>query len=281
MWLLQTLNNKYETDITFRVNVSGLPGDVELDNDDTYFMARLRDDGTKLLGYELRGALPLEVEYNELDYSNGSLVLPLSVAKQKIEAVIGSSSSLVRLLQDTLLIDIKREMAVMPVKIDGVIDVADHFVVTDVEVVPSEVNVYATEAGLEGVNEVRTEYVVKKYLKNSVGFKAKLMAGELMTVEPSEVDVYVTVQPLVNRSVSVPVNYIGFPANYNAAKPDEVELSYEVPETDAESIGAGDFVVSLDYKDIVLGNGRAEFTVQPASHKVSNIKVKPSYIINR
>ena len=38
MWLLQTLNHKYETDVAFRVNVEELPSDIELDKEDTYFM---------------------------------------------------------------------------------------------------------------------------------------------------------------------------------------------------------------------------------------------------
>ena len=33
LWLLQALNEKYETDIAFKLNVKGLPSDVELDGD--------------------------------------------------------------------------------------------------------------------------------------------------------------------------------------------------------------------------------------------------------
>ena len=282
MWLLQTLNYKYETDVAFRVNVNGLPADVELDRNDTYLTVRVRDYGTELIGYEFRGAVPLEVDYAELSYSNGSLVLPLSVAKQKIEGVVESSTSIVRLLQDTVLIDVKRNMALLPVNFDGVIDVADHFMVTDVEIVPSEVNVYATAASLEKISEVRTEYLVKKYLKSSVCFKAKLAADELMTIDPGVVDVFVTVKPLVEKKLNVPVEYIGFPSGYAGARPGEVELTIEVPEPDAPYIEPKDFKVSVDYNEAVAsGDGCATFSVMPSSHKVKNIRVNPSQIIIR
>lgn len=282
MWLLQTLNYKYETDVAFRVNVEGLPGDVELDKEDTYFMARVRDYGTTLIGYEFKGATPLTVNYKELIYSNGRLVLPLITAMKKIENEIGSSGSVVRLLQDTLVIDVKRDVALLPVRLDGVIDAADHYMVTDVEIVPSDVNVYAIASDLESINEVRTEYLVKKYLKSGISFKASLVAGDLMTIEPSTVDVHVSVQRLVEKRVNVPVDYIGFPAGYSGLLPGEVELSFEVPESDAESIGAKEFKVYVDYKELLSsGTGKGEFTVLPSSHRVVNVKAKPSQITIR
>lgn len=282
MWLLQTLNYKYETDVAFRVNVEGLPSDVELDKEDTYFMARVRDYGTTLIGYEFKGATPLTVNYEELIYINGRLVLPLFTAMKKIENEIGSSGSVVRLLQDTLVIDVKRDVALLPVRLDGVIDAADHYMVTDVEIVPSEVNVYATASDLESINEVRTEYLVKKYLKSGISFKASLVAGDLMTIEPSTVDVHVSVQRLVEKKVNVPVDYIGFPAGYSGLLPGEVELSFEIPESDAESIGAKEFKVYVDYKELLSsGTGKGEFTVLPSSHKVVNVKAEPSQITIR
>lgn len=280
LWLLQALNYKYETDVAFKINVKGLPSDVELDKDDIYFMARLRDYGTGLIGYELWGATPVDVNYAELGNSNGRLVLPLSVAKQKVENLVGSSTSLVRMLQDTIMIDVKRDVALLPVKIDGIVDVADHYTVADIEIIPSEVNVYATAAHLEKMSDIRTEYVVKKYLKNSIGFKAKIVADELVTVEPSVVDVYVTVHPLVEKKLRLPVEYVGFPVSYPGSLPREVEVTFEIPEPDAGDVGEKDFSVSVDYAEAAAASSRkADIVVTPLSHKISNVSTSPSYVI--
>lgn len=282
MWLLQTLNHKYETDVAFRVNVEELPSDIELDKEDTYFMVRVRDVGTTLIGYEIKGAIPLKVSYNELVCINGRLVLPLHAAMKKIENVIGSSGSIVRLLQDTLVIDVKRDVALLPVRLNGVIDAADHYMVTDVEIVPSEVNVYATAADLENINEVKTEHLVKKYLKSGMSFKANLVAGDMMTIEPSVVDVHVSVQHIVEKKVNVPIEYISFPDGYAGMLPGEVELSFEAPESDVESIGAKDFKVYIDYREVISsGTGTGNFTILPSSHKVVNVKANPSQITIR
>lgn len=279
LWLLQTLNEKYETDVAFRVNIKRLPADVQVDGDDAYFMARIRDYGTALIGYEFGSAIQVDVDYDKLQFSNGRLLLPLSQVKQNVENSISSSTTLVRFLQDTLVLDVKRSMALLPVKIDGVIDAAEHYAVAEIEIVPSEVNVIATDSELDGIVDVRTEYVVKKYLKNSVGFKVPLVSGNLMTVEPSVVDVYVTVHPLVSKKVHVPVRYMGFPIDMQGKFPHEVLVSYEVPEPDADDVGADNFVVSVDYDEIVdSGSDNAEFSVLSSSHKVRNIQLSPSRI---
>jgi hypothetical protein len=279
LWLLQALNEKYEANVAFRINVIGLPDEVELDRDDYFFTARLSDHGNVLAIYELRGAMAVDVEYDNFMYSNGRLVLPLSTVRHKVENLLDASTSLVRLLQDTIVIDVKRSMAVLPVKIDGVIDAADHYTIADIEIVPSVVNVFATQVGLDNVHDVKTEYVVKKYLKSSTSFKVSLAKENLMTMEPSDVDVHVVVQPLVKKKMRVPVNYVGFPHNYSGVLPHDVEVAFDVPEPYADEVEPKDFQVSLAYSQAVAENSRkAEFNVLPSFHKVENVVITPSYI---
>jgi hypothetical protein len=279
LWLLQALNEKYETDIAFKLNVKGLPSDVELDGDDLYFRVRLRDTGTELAFYKIKGAIPLDVDFGSFSCRGGHLVLPLSTMERSINKSIAASTSLAGMLRDTLFLDVKRGMRVLPIELDGVIDAADGYSVASVEIFPSEVEVMATAAGLEGLSRVRTEFVIKKYLKGKTSFKAKVASAGFMTVEPSEVDVHVTVYPLVERTIRVPVSYSGFPDGYGKPLPSEVEVSFKVPEPDADRMGPKDFTVSLDYGDALAFNSRrVPFNVLSTSHKVENVETSPTYI---
>lgn len=279
LWLLQALNEKYETDVAFRVNVKGLPSDLEIDGDDLYFRVRLRDTGTELAFYKVKGAIPVDVDFGVFGSRDGRLALPLSALERDVKKAVSASTSLSGMLQDTLFIDVKRGTMMLPVELDGVIDAAEGFSVADVEIIPSKVKVMATAADMEGLNNVRTEYVIKKYLKGSTSFKADVASFGLMTVEPGEVDVYVTVYPLVERTVRVPVSYSGFPVGYTKPLPSEIEVSFKVPEPDADKMTPKDFVVSLDYRDALASNSRrASFNVLSTSHKVGNMITNPSYV---
>jgi hypothetical protein len=62
--------------------------------------------------------------------------------------------------------------------------------------------------------------------------------------------------------------------------PEEVEISFEVSEDNYELVGPSDFVVHLDYNDILSANGGyVSLKLVSESPLVKNIELKPSRII--
>ena len=96
LWLLQVLNEDYETDIPFNVTVQNIPDNVELvDKDDIEFGVRLHDRGTALLRYKFGHSRSVAVDYSEFRKQNGVLSLPVSVLKRQVaNATIGISKLL-------------------------------------------------------------------------------------------------------------------------------------------------------------------------------------------
>ena len=164
---------------------------------------------------------------------------------------------------------------------NGKIDAAEHYEVTSVNISPYDVMVSAMPDKLEKMEFVETEYVVKKYLKNDKTFTVKIATDDYMNVEPSVVDVHVTVSPLKVKKVRVPVTQTNFPKPFFAMwLPNEVELSFEVSEANYELIGPGDFVVNIDYNDILSANGGyVTLKLVKASSLVKNVVVTPSKVI--
>lgn len=101
-----------------------------------------------------------------------------------------------------------------------------------------------------------------------------------MNVEPSVVDVHVSVSPMKIKKVRVPVVCVNFPEPQFAMWfPNEVELSFEVSESNYDRVGPADFVVNFDYKDILSAKGGlVPLKLVSSSSFAKNVVLKPSRI---
>ena len=281
LWLLQVLNEDYETDIPFSVSILNVPEGIELVNaDKAEILVRLNDRGSVLVKYKLGKSHSLTVDFSEFRHRGGTLSLPVSQLKKQIASVVEPTTSVVQYHDDTLYVDVLQNRKLLPVKLNGKIDAAEHYEITDIVIDPLDVMVSAMPDKLEKMEFVETDYTVKKYLKGDRTFQVNIAAGDFMTVEPSVVNVRVAVSPLKIKKVSVPVVKVNFPEPmYAAWMPAEVELSFEVSEVDYDIIGPSDFVVQLDYNDIVSAQGGyVPLKLVYSSPLARNVVQKPSRI---
>lgn len=282
LWLLQVLNEDYETDIPFSVSILNVPEGIELvDGNEAEVLVRLNDRGTELLKYKVGKLHSLKVDFAEFKHRGGTLSLPVSLLKKQIAGVVEATTSVVQYHDDTLYVKVKQNRKLLPVVLNGKIDAAEHYEITDVKIEPVDVMVSATPDMLERMESVETDYIVKKYLKNDRTFAVKVATDDFMNVEPSVVNVHVSVSPLKVKKVRVPVTQVNFPKPLFAMwLPNEVELSFEVSEANYELIGPSDFTVHLDYKDILSNvGGYAPLELVEISPLVKNVTLKPSRII--
>lgn len=282
LWLLQVLNEDYETDIPFSVTVNNVPDNIELvDGDDVEVVVRLSDRGTVLSRYKLGRKLTVDVDFVEFRHNGGTLSLPLSLLKKQMVQAMEGTTSIVQYHEDTLYLQVRQNRKLLPVVLNGKIDAADHYEITSVEISPVDVMVSAMPDMLEAMESVETEYVVKKYLKNDRVFTVKIAADEYMDVEPSVVDVHVSVSPMKVKRVQVPVTLLNFPESlFPDWLPNEVELSFEISESNYDMIGPADFVVTLDYNDILsVKEGPVPLKLARSSMLAKNVVMKPSRIV--
>ena len=282
LWLLQVLNEDYETDIPFSVSIHNVPEGIELvDGDETEVLVRLSDRGTVLSKYKLGKSQSLSVDFSDFKHRGGVLSMPMSQLKKQIDGVVEGTTSVVQYHDDTLYVKVVQSRKLLPVRLNGKIDAAEHYEITSVVIDPVDVMVSAMPDKLEKMEFVETDYTVKKYLKNDRTFQVDVATDDFMTAEPSTVNIHVSVSPLKIKKVRVPVTMVNFPKSLFAMwLPNEVELVFEVSEANYELIGPGDFTVQLDYNDVVANKGGyAPLKLVSTSPLVKNVALKPSKIV--
>lgn len=281
LWLLQVLNEDYETDIPFTVSILNLPDNIELLNeDDIEVVVRLSDKGRVLSGYTLGKNPVLKVDFSDFKHRGGTLSLPVSALKKQVNSLVSSTTSVVQYHDDTLYVKVKQNQKLLPVKLNGKIDAADHYEITAITIEPYDVMVSAMPEKLETMDCVETEYVVKKYLKSDKVYAVKVASSDFMSIEPAVVNVRVSVSPLKVKKVRVPITQVNFPQPlYAMWLPNEAELTFEVSEANYDLVGPSDFMVQLDYKDIINNvGGYAPIRLVTATPLVKNVQLKPSRI---
>ena len=282
LWLLQVLNEDYETDIPFSVSIHNVPEGIELvDGDETEVLVRLSDRGTVLSKYKLGKSQSLSVDFSDFKHRGGVLSMPMSQLKKQIAGVVEGTTSVVQYHDDTLYVKVVQSRKLLPVRLNGKIDAAEHYEITSVVIDPVDVMVSAMPDKLEKMEFVETDYTVKKYLKNDRTFQVDVATDDFMTAEPSTVNIHVSVSPLKIKKVRVPVTMVNFPKSLFAMwLPNEVELTFEVSEANYELIGPSDFAVQLDYNDVAANKGGyAPLKLVSTSPLVKNVALKPSKIV--
>ena len=144
MWLLQTLNEKYETDISFTLVVENAPADIEFEEGNNHRLSIvLRDYGTVLMGYIFDDNMKVKVDYSEFSEENGRLVLPVSAIKSRAMSVVEPSTTIIQFVDDEFVLNIKRTVEKRNVSVASDFGVDSNCDLLSVEATPATVTVTA------------------------------------------------------------------------------------------------------------------------------------------
>ncbi len=285
LWLLQTLNEKYETDIPFTVHIGNVPSDMKLEEGNNYELrAVLRDNGTVLVGYKFDDNPVINVNYKEFGYNNGRLTLPASAVKNKVLENLEPSTSLVNFLSDTIVFNIKKDVRTLPVKVDtSRLKVAGNCELLHVAAIPDKVTVVALPGVLSDEDSVMTEPITDIFLNSTKEMNVRLVSDNYVTLDPSSVKVVFDVAQLEHRSVRVQLLKDEFPLTSDeAALPVFVYISFEVAKSDADKVSPSDFAVMANFKDYLNTNtDSVKLHLEKSPEYARNVVLTPSALSKR
>ena len=283
MWFLQTLNEKYEAEVSVVLSIQNVPENVSFDEGgDLTFNVMLRDDGTELLGYSVGSRLVVKADWSEFKNDNGRLTLPLSALSTRVINSVRPSTEFVKFVSDTLVLNVKKEVATLPVSVNRSFTVADNCELLSIETMPSTVIVAALPDVLSSMNSIATESLEGVVLSMDTVLTLALDGGKGVSADPANVQVKFRFERLVKKEVRVPLELVNFPHNSAwYSFPVSVNISFDVASADYDKVVPGDFKVQLDYNDFMnaaVGDG-VHFSLVSSPGLATNIYLEPSAII--
>lgn len=282
-WILKTLDGEFECDVDVPVKLTDVPSDVVVtESFQPTVRVTVRNVGTELVGYMFRrDKKPVLIRFSDYMRSDGRVLVDFLDIQKNLQASVGSSSKVLAMKPDTLEAFFSNGLSkVVPVRVANSYRVASQCYLTDIQVSPKKVRVYAPSSVLDTLTAV---YVVPKFDGElNEKFTASIPVANVRgaKVFPSNVSVKFLVDRYVEKSVEVGVTGINFPPDVVLRTfPAKVKIVFQVGLHNYQEVNEDDFVISVSYEELLkVGDGKCPLRLKSLPAGVRHARLEPSSV---
>lgn len=255
-WLLQSLQQEYEIDINIPVRYKNIPPDISFNGSiPENINVRVKDKGSVLLNYSFgRAFVPIEAS---LKTNQGKKEGKLTITKKEIESDIKkqliATTSLIGFEPQSINIEYsKRLKKEIPVSFDGTVHTEAGFKVSgDIVIIPSNIDVYASNKILDTLKTVQTVFTEIKKGNKTITRNLQLKKIEGTTFEPTAVSVTIPIEEFTEKTLEIPVVCTNLPSHYILRTfPSTVKINFSVPLSQFKEVSAEEFAIRISFADL-------------------------------
>lgn len=287
-WLLQVLNDDYETELTLPLRMKNVPENVVLTSElPSEIRVGVKDRGTVLVNY-LWGQTfyPLTIDFDEYADRGNQVRIPSSTLAKRITNQLSQSTKLSAVKPDTLeYIYTKGKAKKVPVKLQGSVKADRRYYISDIRCSPDSVMVYAPKAILDTLTGAYTQSIELENVADTTRCRLNLLPVKGARFTPDYSDVTFMVDIYAEKTVEVPVVGVRFPSDKILRTfPSKVQVSFQIGLSRFKEVNADDFQVVVDYEKLNQKTDKClpEFEFVP--DEVNHVRLAPEqleYIIEQ
>ena len=255
-WLLETLNEDYENEISIPVEYVNVPDNVVITSDvPSEIKARIADKGFTLFNYYILSKKSEPVKVNFLDYQekgNSVRITSTEIQKQLLK-ILESSSRLVSFKPEGFEMVYTRGQAKrVPVRLKGSVTAKQQYDITDIAFSPDTLTIYAPEDILDTIHVVFTAPISYHELSDNLSFDTEMTRPRNVKFVPDKVTVQVSVAQLTEKTVEVPIHTINVPAGkIMRTFPSKAKITFQTVLSNFDKVNASDFYICVDYNTLI------------------------------
>ncbi|MBO4985292.1 MAG: YbbR-like domain-containing protein [Bacteroides sp.] len=282
-WLLQTLNNDYETEFSIPVRLKEVPNNVVITSEPpTELRVRVKDKGTVLLNYMLgKNFYPVAFDFADYKSSNNHVRILSSQLEKKIQTQLNASTALLSIKPDTLdYIYAAGESKRVPVKLQGSVSAGRQYYLPDTLFSPDSVLVYAPKRVLDTIKVAYTRPVKLENVSDTVRQQLPLMAQKGVKFVPAVVGLTLPVDVYTEKTVEVPIQGVNFPAGKVLRTfPSKVQVMFQVGLSHFRQITASDFHILVSYEELLkLGTDKYTVKLRTQPDGINQVRIYPQQV---
>lgn len=282
-WLLQTLNNDYETEFTIPVKLKGVPDNVVITSEPvSEIRVKVKDKGTVLLNYMLgKSFYPVTIDFSESRSRNHCVREVASQYEKKILGQLKASTRLLSVQPDTLEYFYSTGASKwVPVRLRGKLSAGRQYYLSDTIFTPDSVLVYASEEILDTLMAAYTQPLKIEDISDTLRRYMPLDMPKGVKFVPASIQLELPVDIYTEKTVEVPLQGVNFPADkVLRAFPSKVQVTFQVGMGHFRQVTADDFHLVVSYEEL-LRLGADKYTVQLKNRPkgVSHIRFNPPQV---
>lgn len=282
-WLLQTLNNDYETEFSVPVRLKNVPEDVVITSEPvSELRVRVRDKGTVLLNYMLgKSFYPVILDFSEYKSGNTHVKILTSQIQKKVTAQLNASTTLLSMKPDTLEYYYSTgESKWVPVRLQGRVEAGLQYYLPDTVFTPDSVRVYAPAGVLDTITAAYTQALQLENITDTLRRQVSLEVRRGVKYVPASVNLMLPVDMYTEKTVEVPLKGINFPAGKELrAFPSKVQISFQIGVGRFRQVTADDFHLVVSYEELVgLGDNKYTVKLKKLPEGISHVRFNPEQV---
>lgn len=282
-WLLQVLNDDYETEFSVPLRLRNVPGDVvlisELPNE---LKIGVKDRGTVLANYMLGQTFyPISLDFKDYEDKGNRVRIPISTLQKRISVQLNQSTKLLTIRPDTVeFIYTKGRAKKVPVRIQGKIELDRQYYISDIIYSPDSVMVYAPQEILDTITAAYTQPVNFENVSDTIRRRVNLAKVRGAKFTPSFDDVTLMVDIYAEKSVEVPVRGINFPPDKVLRTfPSKIQVTFQIGLSHFKSVTADDFFIGVTYESLLNNKGeKCPVSLKSIPRYVNHVRLNPKEV---
>ena len=279
-WLLQTLNNDYETVFRVPVRLKNVPDNVVITSEpSTSVQFRVKDKGTVLLNYMLgKNFYPVSLDFDSYQAHNNHVSVQASQYRSMIQQQLNASTQLLAVSPDTLeYIYSTGKSKVVPVCLQGRAEAAIQYYLADTIFAPDSVTVYAPTEELDTIRAAYTRPVDLTDIADTTTLTVPLHAPKGIKFVPAETTITFPVDMYTEKTVEVPIEGINFPSDRILRTfPSRIHVTFQVGLSRFRKVNGSDFHISVSYDELLnLGTDKYKVKFDRIPAGITNVRVSP------
>lgn len=227
-----SLNQEMQRDIRCRIEIVNQPDSVTMISyPPDYISVSVKSRGSQLVKYSFGSSPTITLDYN-MFARNNKIVLGVSDMRVLLRDIFGQNAQIVSFNPDTLNLTFTSQSGVYrPVRIDTRITTrSDVALSSPVKCVPESVIIYSTEPLDPMMDYAKTQPIRYNNISESKTIRTRVIVPTGCRAVPDSVDIVLHVEPLVARTIQLPITAINVPDSVRLILlPTTVSLSYMVP----------------------------------------------------
>lgn len=284
-WLLQTLNETFETEVMVPLKLNNVPSNLIITSDlPDELHVTVQDKGSILMKYLYGQPLtPVTVDYKNYDFGGmaGRVQVQEAEVRRAIAAQLFSSTRIQSIKPDTLEFFYNRGLKKkVPVLISGVIEPAQQYYLRHVVAKPDSVVVFAPSSILDTLQAAYTQNFYQAGLVESKNLQIPVRPIRGAKFIPDVLDVQIDVDIYTEKTVEVPIVGVNFPADKDLRTfPSKVKVTFKVGSKSYKSITADDFVLVISYEELINNeSSKIPLHLKSIPEGVSSVRIHPSEV---
>lgn len=252
LWVVMSLNQEMQQDIRCRVEIVNKPDSVTMISylpEDISVSVKSR--GSQLIKFSFGTPPTVSIDYKYFMHGN-RISIGTSEMRALLRNVFGQNAQILSFSPDTLnLLFTSRPGVSMPVNVNAQVSTRSDFSMAGIpECVPESVVVYSIRPLDPVVDKVVTPVIQYTNISENQKIRTRVNVPPGCRAFPDSVSVIIRVEPLIARSIKVPITAVNVPDSVRLILlPTTVTASYMVP-ANMYNDQLPPLVVTADYRSI-------------------------------